>query len=143
MISRNQESREPRRRIPGLDASLAAAAPDPRCPPPTEGPHARRAFRIGGQGPEVRWRRNKDGLKRTIEEAVAIAKRGFAQHRPPAQRFAGLHNESGPNEFIDGRASILNDSTQLLELRLDIGLDTRSTRQKGRADSENRKTATC
>jgi hypothetical protein len=36
---------------------------------------ARRAFRIGGQGPKVRWKKNKGGLKRTIEEAVAIAKR--------------------------------------------------------------------
>jgi hypothetical protein len=36
--------------------------------------HARRAFRIGGQGPKVRWKKNKGGLKRTIEEAVAIAK---------------------------------------------------------------------
>jgi hypothetical protein len=35
---------------------------------------ARRAFRIGGQGPKVRWKRNEGGLKRTIEEAVAIAK---------------------------------------------------------------------
>jgi hypothetical protein len=37
-------------------------------------PRARRAFRIGGQGPKVRWKRNKGGLKRTIEEAVAIAR---------------------------------------------------------------------
>jgi hypothetical protein len=35
--------------------------------------HARRAFRIGGQGPKIRWKRNKGGLKRTIEQAVAIA----------------------------------------------------------------------
>ncbi len=34
---------------------------------------ARRRFRIGGQGPKVRWKRNQGGLKRTIEEAVAIA----------------------------------------------------------------------
>jgi hypothetical protein len=34
---------------------------------------ARRAFRIGGQGPKVRWKRNKGGLKRTIAEALAIA----------------------------------------------------------------------
>src|SRR5262245_33972027 len=36
---------------------------------------ARRAFRIGGQGPKVRWKKNRGGLKRTIEEAVAIARR--------------------------------------------------------------------
>lgn len=36
---------------------------------------ARRAFRIGGQGPKVRWKKNKGGLSRTIEEAVAIARR--------------------------------------------------------------------
>jgi hypothetical protein len=35
---------------------------------------ARRAFRIGGQGPKLRWKKNKGGLKRTIEEAVAIAR---------------------------------------------------------------------
>jgi hypothetical protein len=33
------------------------------------------AFRIGGQGPKVRWKRNKGGLKRTIDEAVALARR--------------------------------------------------------------------
>jgi hypothetical protein len=37
--------------------------------------HARRIFRIGGQGPRIRWKKNKGGLKRTIEEAVSIAKR--------------------------------------------------------------------
>ena len=36
---------------------------------------ARRVFRIGGQGPKIRWKKNKGGLKRTIEEAVAIAGR--------------------------------------------------------------------
>jgi hypothetical protein len=35
---------------------------------------ARRVFRIGGQGPRVKWKKNKGGLKRTIEEAVEIAK---------------------------------------------------------------------
>ncbi len=35
---------------------------------------ARRGFRIGGQGPKVRWKNNRGGLKRTIEEAVAIAR---------------------------------------------------------------------
>jgi hypothetical protein len=35
---------------------------------------ARRAFRIGGQGPKVRWKKNQDGLKRTIDQAVAIAR---------------------------------------------------------------------
>jgi hypothetical protein len=37
--------------------------------------HARRIFRIGGQGPRVRWKKNKGGQKRTIEEAVEIAKK--------------------------------------------------------------------
>jgi hypothetical protein len=36
---------------------------------------AHRALRIGGQGPKLRWKRNQGGLKRTIEEAVAIARR--------------------------------------------------------------------
>jgi hypothetical protein len=36
---------------------------------------ARRAFRIGGQGPRLRWKKNKGGLKRTIDEALAIARR--------------------------------------------------------------------
>jgi hypothetical protein len=36
---------------------------------------AARAFRIGGQGPKVRWKRYKGGLKRTIDEALAMAKR--------------------------------------------------------------------
>src|SRR5438132_6960304 len=36
---------------------------------------ARRIFRIGGQGPRVKWTKNKGGLKRTIEEAVEIAKK--------------------------------------------------------------------
>ena len=35
----------------------------------------RRIFRIGGQGPRVRWKKNKGGRKRTVEEAVDIAKR--------------------------------------------------------------------
>jgi hypothetical protein len=37
--------------------------------------HTRRGFRIGGQGPKLRWKKNRGGLKRTIEEAVAIARR--------------------------------------------------------------------
>lgn len=32
-------------------------------------------LRIGGQAPKLRWRKNRGGLKRTIEEAVEIAKR--------------------------------------------------------------------
>jgi hypothetical protein len=36
---------------------------------------ARRVFRIGGQGPKIRWKKNKGGSKRTIEEALAIARR--------------------------------------------------------------------
>jgi hypothetical protein len=35
----------------------------------------RRVFRIAGQGPKVRWKRNVGRKKRTIEEAVAIARR--------------------------------------------------------------------
>ncbi len=31
-------------------------------------------LRIGGQGPKLRWKKNQSGLKRTIEEAVEIAK---------------------------------------------------------------------
>jgi hypothetical protein len=38
-------------------------------------PRARRLFRIGGQSPRVRWKKNKGGQKRTIEEAVEIAKK--------------------------------------------------------------------
>jgi hypothetical protein len=34
---------------------------------------AARQPRIGGQAPKVRWKRNKGGLKRTIEEAAEIA----------------------------------------------------------------------
>jgi hypothetical protein len=34
----------------------------------------RHTFRIGGQTPRIRWKKNKGGLKRTIEEAVGIAK---------------------------------------------------------------------
>jgi hypothetical protein len=37
--------------------------------------HVRRVFRIGGQGPKLRWKKNKGGLKRTMEEALAIARR--------------------------------------------------------------------
>jgi hypothetical protein len=33
----------------------------------------RRVFRIAGQTPTVRWKRNRGGKKRTIAEAVAIA----------------------------------------------------------------------
>jgi hypothetical protein len=36
---------------------------------------ARGVFRIGGQGPKLRWKKNKGGLKRSIEEALAIARR--------------------------------------------------------------------
>jgi hypothetical protein len=36
---------------------------------------ARRTLQIGGQAPKVKWRRNTGGGKRTIKEAVAIAKR--------------------------------------------------------------------
>src|SRR5206468_1591053 len=35
---------------------------------------ARRAFRVGGQGPKFRWKKNRGGLKRTIDQAVAIAR---------------------------------------------------------------------
>jgi hypothetical protein len=36
---------------------------------------ARRAFRIAGQEPKVEWTRNTGGVKRTIRQAVAIAKK--------------------------------------------------------------------
>jgi hypothetical protein len=35
---------------------------------------ARRILRIAGQAPRLRWKKNKGGLKRTIEEAVEIAR---------------------------------------------------------------------
>jgi hypothetical protein len=37
--------------------------------------HPRRNIRIGGQGPKLRWKKNKGGLKRTIKEAVEIARK--------------------------------------------------------------------
>jgi hypothetical protein len=40
---------------------------------------ARRTFRMTGQGPKVKWRRNRVGTKRTIEEADAIARKHGVQ----------------------------------------------------------------
>src|SRR5438132_3837259 len=36
---------------------------------------AQRTFRLAGQEPKVKWRRNKSGAKRTIKQAVAIARK--------------------------------------------------------------------
>jgi hypothetical protein len=36
---------------------------------------ARRVFRVRGQGPKIRWKKNKGSLKRTIEQAVVIARK--------------------------------------------------------------------
>jgi hypothetical protein len=44
--------------------------------PVEQGVHCgRRYFRIAGQGPRVKWKRNADGHRRSIDEALEIARR--------------------------------------------------------------------
>jgi hypothetical protein len=92
--SQNQESRELRLRIPGLDASLAALSSDSRRSSRTEDPPRPSPLPDRRKGPKVRWKKNKGGLKRTIEEDVAIAGRSGVEVPEDVEFF-----EAGPGEL--------------------------------------------
>ena len=64
----------------------------------------RRTFRIGGQAPRVRWKKNKDGLKRTIQEAVEVAKQHGVQIPPEDVIF----HEADPGDLAGSLKDLLS-----------------------------------